>query len=385
MKPPCAFSSQEYQRRMDLLRTELATAGMDAFLAFTGSWFRAPGSVCYCCGYNSVFGSAFFLYVPSSQERHLLIDNFWDVIGRPEEEQREREEFHLTRDFGAEITKLLPANTRRVGIVGEYYMPAPIYQSLHTALSHVELVNAAPQFNAVREVKSVEELDWLAYNAAISDAAVRTFLELARPGVRERDLAGEMLHAARQAGADGFWTPISVASGPRTALYYALPTDRVLQPGEFVHTDCGVMAGGYHGDIQRARILPGDGPAECHRLLESLIVIQEQLVQAIRPGLRAGEMAEMFAKLTDEAGLGQYLHQKARGGQVGVGHGIGSDGHESPDLSVGNPTPLRAGMVVTLEPMLFIPGVGGAGIEDMVLITPQGGRRLTQAPRVYES
>lgn len=382
MERPCAISSQEYDRRMEHLRAELATAQLDAFLAFTSSWFRAPGAVCYCCGYNSIFGSALFLYVPSTQARHLFIDNFWDVIGRPEEEQREREEFHLVRDFGAEVAKVLPAGVRRIGIVGERYMPMPIYQSLHTALSAVEIVNAVPQLDAVREVKSTEELAWLEYNAALSDVAACTFLELSCPGKTERDVASEMLYAARQAGADGFWTPISVASGARTALYYALPTERMMQPGEMVHTDCGVMAGGYHGDIQRARMLPGAVPAECRRLFENLVLIQEQLVQAIRPGLRAGEMAEMFARLADEAGLGQYLHQKARGGEAVVGHGIGSDGHESPDLAAGNPTPLRAGMVVTLEPMLFIPGVGGAGIEDMVLITPQGGRRLTQAPRV---
>jgi len=189
----------------------------------------------------------------------------------------------------------------------------------------------------------------------------------------------------RAEGADGFWTPISIASGPRTALYYALPTSRIMQPGDMIHMDCGVMAGGYHGDIQRARVLPGDGPAEREVLFKALVAIQEQLVQAIQPGLRAGDMAQMFARLTDEAGFMQYLHQKAREGQVGVGHGIGSDGHESPDLSVGNETVLKAGMVVTLEPMLFIPGIGGAGIEDMVLITPEGGRCLTQALRLYES
>lgn len=154
-----------------------------------------------------------------------------------------------------------------------------------------------------------------------------------------------------------------------------------MQPGDLVHTDCGVMAGGYHGDIQRARLLPGSAPARCRTLLRGVLAIQDALVQAIRPGMLAGEVAHMFAHLTEEAGLADYLHRKAREGEVVVGHGIGSDGHESPSLIVGNNTSLRANMVVTLEPMLFIEDVGGAGVEDMVLITPNGGRRLTQAPR----
>lgn len=384
MQAPKPFSSVEYERRMRLLQAELAAANLDAFLAFTSSWFRAPGAVCYCCGYNSVFGSAMFLYDPASGQRHLLVDNFWDVIGRPEEEQREREEFHLTPDLGAEVAKLLPKSVHRLGLVGVRYMPAYIEHNLRAALSGVEIVDASAQLNAVREVKSDEELDWLRFNAALSDAAANAFFAAARPGVREKEVADEALHAARRAGADGFWTPISVASGPRTALYYALPTERLLQAGEAVHTDIGVMAGGYHGDIQRGRILAGDTPPTLRALARALVDIQEKLVQDIRPGWTAGQAAGEFARLADEAGMGQYLHAHARGGKAVVGHGIGSDGHESPDLYVGSPTLLREGMVVTLEPMLFIPDVGGAGIEDMVLITARGGQRLTQAPRNLE-
>jgi Xaa-Pro aminopeptidase len=325
-----------------------------------------------------------FLYDPVSGQRHLLVDNFWDVIGRPEEEQREREQFHLAPDLGAEVARLLSSTVRRLGLVGARYMPAYIERSLREALPTVEIVDASAQLNAVREVKSDEEIDWLRFNAALSDAAANAFLAAVRPGVSEKEVADEALHAARRAGADGFWTPISVASGPRTALYYALPTGRVLQAGEAVHMDCGVMAGGYHGDIQRGRILAGDTPQALHGLARALVDIQDELVQDIRPGWSAGHAAEEFARLADDAGMGQYLHAHARGGKAVVGHGIGSDGHESPDLYVGSSTPLREGMVVTLEPMLFIPGVGGAGIEDMLLITARGGQRLTQAPRNLE-
>jgi Xaa-Pro aminopeptidase len=381
MNRPPAFSIREYERRIRLLEDELNRAALDAFLAFTSSWFRSPGMVRYFCGYDSLFGSAIFLYVPARGEQHLLVNNFWDVIGRPEETERPLQEFHLTEDLGPKVARLLPADAHRVGVVGERFMPVPIYRSLCESLADREMVDAADQVDAVRKVKSEEELAWLRYTAVLSDAAARTFLELSRAGTSERDVANEMLHAARRAGADRFWTPISVASGPRTALYYALPTERVMQPGDFVHTDCGVMAGGYHGDIQRACLLPGSTHARSQTLLRSVLAIQDHLVQTIRPGMLAGEVAAMFAHLTDEAGLGDCLHGRARKGEIVVGHGIGSDGHESPSLIVGSETPLKANMVVTLEPMLFIEGVGGAGVEDMVLITPEGGRRLTRAPR----
>jgi|GEM_PF-5017136 len=200
MKHPPVFSSQEYDRRMNLLQAELAAADLDAFLAFTSSWFRAPGAVCYCCGYEAIFGSAMFLYIPSTAERHLLVNNFWDVIGRPEEQERKREEFHLVQDLGAEVARILPAGVRRLGVVSERFMPAPIYLSLHAVLSGIEIVDAGAQLDAVREVKSDEELAWLQYNAALSDVAARTFLEFSRPGVSEREVANEVLYAARGRG-----------------------------------------------------------------------------------------------------------------------------------------------------------------------------------------
>lgn len=381
MTRPPVFSSQEYQRRIRLLQGELDRANLDAILVFTSSWFRSPGMVRYFCGYDSLFGSAIFLYVPATGEQHLLVNNFWDVIGRPEETERPLQEFHLAEDLGPEIARLLPPDVHYVGLVGERFMPAPIYHSLRESLCDREWVDAIAQVDTVREVKSEEELAWLRYTAALSDAAAQAFLELSRAGITEREVANEMLHAARCAGADRFWTPISVASGPRTALYYALPTERVMQPGDLVHTDCGVMAGGYHGDIQRACLLPGSTHPRAQTLSQGVLAIQDHLVQAIRPGMLAGEVAEMFTRLAEEAGLGNCLHRRVCKGEVAVGHGIGSDGHESPSLTVGSDTPLRANMVVTLEPMLFIEEVGGAGVEDMVLITPDGGQRLTRAPR----
>jgi Xaa-Pro aminopeptidase len=381
MNRPASFSDQEYARRIGLLQAELDRANLDVLLAFTSSWYRSPGVVRYCCGYDSVFGSAIFLYLPGTGAQHLLVNNFWDVIGRPEETERTLQEFHLAEDLGPQVARLLPAHVRRVGVSGERFMPAPIYHSLRDSLPRREFVDVTPQVNFVREVKSEEELSWLRFTALVSDAAARTFLDASQVGASEREVANEMLHSARRAGADRFWTPISVASGPRTALYYALPTERIMQPGDLVHTDCGVMAEGYHGDIQRARLLPGSTHPRCRTLIRGIVDIQDHLVQAIRPGMLAGEVAQMFARLSEEAGFGDCLHPRARGGQVVVGHGIGSDGHESPSLIAGDNTLLRVDMVVTLEPMLFIEGVGGAGVEDMVRITADGGRRLTHTPR----
>lgn len=378
MTQTLGFSNEEYTRRMRSLQAELDHAGLDALLAFTSSWFRTPGAVCYCCGYEPYFGSAAFVLVASTGERHLLVDNFWDVVGRPEEERREREQFHLVEDLGPAVAKLLPQTVRRLGIVNERFMSPAIYRSLHGALSAIEFVDGAAPFDAVREVKSDEELALLRWNASLSDVAAQTFLDRARAGTTEKAVANAMLNAALEAGADRFWTPVSVASGPRTALYYAFPTQRVIEPGDMAHTDVGVQAGGYHGDIQRAAIVPGTGPAVNRRILDGLLEVQASLIQAIRPGIRACDFFKVFLRLAEEHDLAEFAPRRWERSMVG--HGIGSDGHESPSLSEDDQTLLRANMVVTLEPLFIQDGVGGAGVEDMVLITPNGGERLTHAP-----
>jgi Xaa-Pro aminopeptidase len=376
------FSDDEYDRRISTLREELGRSLLDCFVAFTSSWFRIPGAVTYCCGYEPYFGSALFVYLVDSHERHLIVDDFWDVIGRPDEEERSREHFHLADDVGAVLGKLLPRRRLRVGLVNEDFMPRAVARSVEAALDPHEVVEAQPQLDYAREVKSPEELEALRATAAISDQAITAFRAAASLGTTERSIAADMLDASLRAGADRFWTPVSVASGPRSAQYYAFPTDRRPGPGESIHTDLGVRAGGYHGDVQRVVLRAGRPAPEVARIVAALPLIQAALIDGVRPGVRAGEVYDLFRRLVHEHDVAAFLPRRRE--IFAVGHGIGSEGHESPALAEGSDTLLREGMVVTLEPMLFAEGIGGGGIEDMVLVTGAGGERLTQSPHAPE-
>lgn len=377
MHCPPVFTANEYNRRIQLLAGQMEEARLDAFIAFTSSWFRQPAAVTYFTGYETLFGSAIFLYVTSGGGRHLILDNFWDVIGRPEEKEREREEFHLVDNLGERIAQLLPQDARRVGMVNQRLAPARIMDNLKQALPGVEIVNAQQQLDAVRQVKSQEELALLRYIAGICDVAAETFFNTCRVGISERDVAAEVLYRARKAGADTFWTPICVASGPRLFGMYPIPTRREMQPGEIFMMDCGIKAGGYCGDISRAGVLPGGDSSRQVKLVKAVLKIQERLIQAIRPGLRAGELVDMGFQFASDCGYGDAFRR-------GMGHGIGSDGHEYPDLGLieGENALLKENMVVTLEPWLSQPDIGGAQIEDMILITPHGGQRLPNSQRM---
>src|SRR5262249_31124797 len=151
-----------------------------------------------------------------------------------------------------------------------------------------------------REVKSPEELGALRGTAAISDQAIAAFRLAASLGATERSIAADMLHTALRAGADRFWTPVSLASGPRSAEDYAFPTGRRPAPGESIHTDLGVRAGGYHGDIQRVVLRPGKPAPEVARIVAALPPIQAALIDGVRPGMRAGEVYDLFRRLVQE-------------------------------------------------------------------------------------
>jgi Xaa-Pro aminopeptidase/Xaa-Pro dipeptidase len=387
--PDDPFTDDEYTRRVSALDAELEKAELDTFVAFTSSWFRMPGAVRYCCGYNPLFGSALFIFVRATQERHLVIDDFWDVIGRPEERNRSRESFHLAEtkiidergDLGPFIRKLVPNRAKRVGLVNEHLMPAPVHEAFHAAIRDAEIIDASVCLDRVREVKSEEELDVLREMAALSDTATTAFFELTRAGAREIEVATEMRCQALKAGAEGFWTPMAYASGPRSAMYTAFAGNREMLDGDMVHTDVGVKKHGYHGDTQRAKVIGAARHPEKQRIIESLVEIQGRIIKELRPGIHAYEPYRRFIELTRELDVSAYLAHRFN--QSIIGHGIGSDGHEAPIMGDGEETVLRENMVVTIEPMLFIDDVGGAGVEDMVVITGDGGVCLTTTPRIW--
>jgi len=200
-------------------------------------------------------------------------------------------------------------------------------------------------------------------------------LKVLRPGAKETEVAGEMELAARRAGAEEMSFPTIIASGARSALPHGRASDQRIRPGGFVVCDFGVILAGYCSDQTRT-VWVGSVPNEARRAYEAVREAQQAAVDAVRPGVAAGEVDAAARKVLRKAGLGRYFTHS-------TGHGVGLEIHESPRVAAGQEEMLQPGMVITIEPGIYFPGKWGVRIEDMVAVTAGGCEVLTPTSKDF--
>ncbi|MFC4182888.1 Xaa-Pro dipeptidase [Saccharococcus thermophilus] len=236
-----------------------------------------------------------------------------------------------------------------------------------------ELVPTSHVIEKLRLIKSESEIKILKEAAEIADAAFEHILSFIRPGVKEIDVANELEFFMRKQGATSSSFDTIVASGYRSALPHGVATEKVIEKGELVTLDFGAYYKGYCSDITRT-IAVGAISDELKTIYD--IVLQAQLrgMNGIKPGMTGKEADALTRDYISEKGYGEYFGHS-------TGHGIGLEIHEGPALSVRSDVVLAPGMVVTVEPGIYIPGLGGVRIEDDTVVTENGNEPLTHSPK----
>ncbi|MDV8000315.1 aminopeptidase P family protein [Rhodococcus sp. IEGM 1408] len=223
----------------------------------------------------------------------------------------------------------------------------------------------------VRRAKDPAELALIEKACRVVDQAWTHLLlqGLLAVGRSEREVAADLEHAMRMAGSDGVAFETIVASGPNGAHPHHEPGDRVLATGDLVVVDFGAMVSGYASDCTRTVAL---GVA-ADRLLDAYEVVRRAQVAgvaAVREGLACSDLDAVSRDIIADAGFGDYFGHS-------LGHGVGLDVHEAPAVSSRSTSTLSDGDVITIEPGIYLPGLGGIRIEDTVAVTGGGGRSLT--------
>jgi Xaa-Pro aminopeptidase len=167
-----------------------------------------------------------------------------------------------------------------------------------------------------------------------------------------------------------------VAVGPRAALPHATPTDRQIGSSDFVLIDWGADGGLYKSDLTRVLVTGRISP-KLERIYRVVLKAQHKAIAGIRPGVAAEDVDRLAREVISQAGFGRYFGH-------GLGHGLGLDVHEAPRLGAKSRVVLKPGMVVTVEPGIYLPGWGGVRIEDDVLVTRTGHDVLTSVPKELE-
>lgn len=227
--------------------------------------------------------------------------------------------------------------------------------------------------SSLRQVKDEEEIQKIAKAAEITDSALAKLLPKLKVGVSELEAAAELEYQMRLLGAEGAAFPTIVASGPNSALPHAQPGSRRLGWGDFVVIDCGAKWQGYCADLTRIFVV-GEPSAKQQEIYQ--LVLDAQLVglEALQAGMGARELDATARSVIGAAGYADAFGH-------GLGHGVGLEVHEEPRLSPKGEGELAAGMVVTVEPGIYLAGWGGVRIEDLVLVKEDGREILSKTKK----
>ena len=244
---------------------------------------------------------------------------------------------------------------------------------LAEALEGVELVATQDAVERGRWIKDGEELAALRDAQRVTDLAYDDILEWLAIGQTERQVAHQLELVMRREGADGMSFEPIVAFGENSAEPHHEPGHRVLEEGDVVKLDIGALWAGYHADMTRT-IAFGEPAAELKKVHEIVQEAQQAGIDGIREGVIGAEVDAASRKVIEDAGYGERFSH-------GLGHGVGLEIHEGPRLGREFDHALPAGAVVTVEPGIYIPGLGGVRIEDMVEVTDDGCRVLGTSTR----
>ena len=241
------------------------------------------------------------------------------------------------------------------------------------AKNRLRLRDASELVEKLRMIKDGGEIDKIRAAVELGSGLFQVALEHIRPGVRETDIAAEIEYQARKAGAEGMSFETIVAGGARSALPHGVATPQRLPSTGFVVLDFGVILSGYCSDMTRTVHL-GKPDQRARRLYQAVLRAQRAALKAVKAGARADKVDGAARGLLHKAGLDQFFTHS-------TGHGVGLEIHERPRLAQKCSDKLKPGMVITIEPGVYIPGAGGVRIEDMVVVTPAGCEVLTPTPK----
>lgn len=236
-----------------------------------------------------------------------------------------------------------------------------------------ELVPVSGVIEKLRLIKTDAEIKIIKEAADIADAAFKHILDFIRPGITELEVANELEFFMRKSGAVSSSFDTIVASGYRSALPHGVASEKVIEKGDMVTLDYGAYYKGYVSDITRTNAV-GEPDSKLKAIYEIVLEAQLRGMEGIKPGMTGKQADALTRDYISEKGYGEYFGHS-------TGHGIGLEVHEGPSLSMKSELVLEPGMIVTCEPGIYIPGLGGVRIEDDVLITKDHNEALTHSAK----
>jgi Xaa-Pro aminopeptidase len=360
-----SLAPMDIASRIPRLRAALAEADIPALLV------TSLPNVRYLTGFT---GSAGMVLV-SADDALLVTDGRYSTqsaeqLGAAGVDARV--EIGLTMAAQRDTLAAAVAERDRLGLE-EYTVTWAEQREFASAFSAVELVPAGTIVEDLRRVKDAGEVDRIRAACAIASDAFESLLSRLGDGITEREFALALEFGMRERGASGNSFDPIIASGPNGAKPHAYPTDRVIERNELVVCDFGCIVDGYCSDMTRT-VSVGDPGGDARRLYDVVLESQQAGRAIVAPDVECAAVDRASRDVIDAAGWGDAFSHS-------TGHGVGLEIHEAPRVSSTARDTLLVNDVVTVEPGVYLPGIGGVRIEDTVVVTPGGCEPLTLTPK----
>jgi len=354
----------DHRGRQQRLQNSLSTHRLDTVLV------THPPNLRYLCGFTGSSGALLL----TETKRVFITDGRYTEQARVE--VRSAQLVIARQGPLAAAAAWLSAHQKKgrrapskIGIEGEHMTVASRSLLAGILPSSIRLRSAPPLVEKARMLKDEEEIGCIRSAVLLGASLFDRALEVIRPGVREAEVAAEMEYAARKAGAQEMSFTTIIASGERSALPHGRASHAAIPAQAFVVCDFGVILSGYCSDMTRT-VYVGRPSAEARGVYQAVKQAQQVAVDAVRPGISVGEVDRAARKSLQKSGLAKYFTHS-------TGHGVGLEIHEAPRVAAGQTEILRPGMVITIEPGVYVPGKWGVRIEDLVVVTEHGCEVLT--------
>lgn len=359
------ISLREYQARRKKALQTLIRQGVEGLLV------SSPADVRFLCGFSGSSGMVLLL----PRAGYFLTDFRYreqaaiEVAGLRTVIYEDEFGNSLREIISRRSSKGSPGMTR-IGYDPKAVTCAELSELRRRLRGVASLVPLKKDLQALRACKSRSEVEILRKGLKVAEAAFRDAVGGASGSISERELALRVDFAARRRGAEAASFGTIVASGRRGALVHARPSEKRL--GGAVVVDWGVVYGGYNTDCTRTLAF-GRVPVELAKAHRLVLEARERALDKAREGVKAREVDRAARETIEKAGYGKAFGH-------GLGHGVGLEVHERPHVGPRSRDVLEEGMVFTVEPGIYLPGVGGVRVEDMVLVTGQGVEVLSRLP-----
>lgn len=344
---------------MDKIKGILKEKNLDGIL------LHKPENIKYASGFTGSTG-----YVLITQTNAKLITDFRYI----EQANNECEGFEVVEISSKKpLTDILGKHSLLKLGIEENYITYGQYMDISQKLSNTTLLPLDKDILELRAVKTSEEVKNIEKAASIADDAFKHILGFIKPGLTELHIALELEFYMRKQGASKLSFETIVASGKRSSLPHGVASNKTVSPGDVITLDFGCIYRGYCSDMTRTFVL-GKANKRQKQIYNIVLDAQKTSLEGVKPGITGAELDQIAREIITDNGYGQYFGH-------GLGHGVGLEVHELPNINVRGNEPLKPGMILTIEPGIYIPDFGGVRIEDLVLVTENGYRVLSKSTK----